>query len=251
MMEELPIYVSIVLCFVKNLEIIKTTINEINKKIAPRFSECDIVLVDNSGSDKSWKDLLKLRDNNLNLKVFKQEKVTSYDNAIFRGFKESRGNFIILLTPGTSFYIESILDIFEYFREFSTYRAINSVYVDGFLNKRFKENSLLSNILFEELEVFAPVLLPSIFVIKKSLFERVFTFMPMECNCFLPLVEALLYKYFPDEIKLLFLNKKEGNPIEEYGDDANSYSLFKIKKCQSEIKETFEILKNIEGIYNF
>ncbi len=250
-MEKLPIYISIVLCAVKDFEIIKKIVQEINKKVSPHFIDCDIILVDNSGSDDLWKKFLNLRNENLNLKIFRQEKVTSHDNAILRGFKESRGNYIILPTPGTTFFPKSILGIFDHFRDLSTYKAINGIYLRKKFNNRFRENKLFSEVLFENFNINAPVVIPSIFTIKKSLFEKVFTFLPSETNCFLPSVEAILHKYFSDELKILFLNEEDEDPILGYGKDAIQYSLFKYKKCINEVKDIENMLENIEGLYSF
>ncbi len=250
-MEKLPIYISVVLCAVRDFKTIRKIVLEINRKVSPYFTDCDIILVDNSGSDDLWKKFLNLRSENLNLKIFRQEKITSYDNAILRGFKESRGNYIIFPTPGATFFSKSILDIFTYLRDISIYRAINGIYLDRKFNNRFKENKLFSEILFENFNINAPVVIPSIFMIKKSLFEKIFTFLPSETNCFLPSVEAILHKYFSDELKILFLNEGNGDPILGYGEDAIQYSLFKHKKCISEIKDIDDMLENIEGLYSF
>lgn len=77
----------------------------------------EVIVIDNGSGDDSWEALSKLKENNKNLILIRNEENLGYVKANNQGIKKSRGKYVLLLNSDTYLKQDSLKELIEFAEE--------------------------------------------------------------------------------------------------------------------------------------
>ena len=90
-------YISIISPVYKAEEIIPELVKRIEESVSKLTGKYEIILVDDSSPDNSWKEISKICSDNLKVKGVKLSRNFGQHNAIMAGLNNCRGDYIITI----------------------------------------------------------------------------------------------------------------------------------------------------------